>query len=74
MLKTMGVNNTVLIILVIFLGAISGEFIRMVKKNNKNNKNNSLNYKKINLCTLISSISRIIGVVLSFTIYFQMNV
>ena len=71
MLKLLGVNNTVLIILVIFLGAISGKHIRMVKKNTKNN---SLNYKKNNLCTLISSVSRIIGVILSFTIYFQMNV
>ena len=71
MLKVLGINNTVLIILVIFLGSISGKYIKMVKKNTKNN---SLNYKKSNLCKLISSISRIIAVILSFTIYFQMNV
>lgn len=70
MLKVLGVNNAVLIILLIILGSISGKYIKMIKKNTKNN---SLNYKKSNLCTLISSISRIIGVILSFTIYFQMN-
>lgn len=67
MLKIMEVNNIVLVILVIFLGAISGKYIKMVKTGVKNN---NLNYKKGNLYKLISSISLIIGVILSATIYF----
>ena len=35
MLKVLGVNNAVLIILLIILGSISGKYIKMIKKNIK---------------------------------------
>ena len=71
MFNILQLNSSLLIILVITLGAISEKYIKIVKKGIKNN---SLNYKEYNLYKLISSILVIIDVILSITIYFQMNV
>ena len=71
MLKILGVINTVLIIMVIVLGVISGKYLKMGKEGSKSN---SLCYKKSNLYILVSSISLIISILLSVIIFFRMNV
>ena len=73
MFKMLGVINIALIIMVIVLGAISNKYIKMVNESTrivgKGTKNNSLYYRKINLYKLNSSISFIISIILSVTIF-----
>jgi len=60
-------NNIVLMIMVIVLGVISRNYLKLV---NEGIKNNNFNYKKCNLYISISSILTIISVLLSVTIFF----
>lgn len=71
MFKILGGSNTVLIMIVIVLGVISGKYLEMGKEVSKSN---NLCYKKGNLYILISTSLLIISIILSVLVFFRMSI
>ena len=71
MFKILGGINTVLIMMIIVLGVISGKYLEIGKEGSKSN---NLCYKRDNLYISISTILLIISMILSVIIFFRMNV
>jgi hypothetical protein len=70
MFKILGGSNTILIIMVIVLGVISGKYLEMGKEGSISN---NLSYKKGNFYILMSTILLITSIILSALIFFQMS-